>query len=196
MDFSRKKTLLTKTRPLFTLSHRRSDNFPLLIIFSATYINQSIVTFMRLKVGQTTSVLFKITVMRLKYARWLVRIITHYASTKYIQSSLKHDMWWGDTPCDSLKRGLTLVRLKKTRIFFKVQFTSHVEFNAMITVLWFPRMCWWVLWRRMPETMWTLYLYDAMSPRDWDVFRRMCTRLQGRLLHARYENQIMILSIV
>ena len=42
---------LTKVRPLFTLSHRGSDNSPLLIVFSANYINQSIVTFMRLKVG-------------------------------------------------------------------------------------------------------------------------------------------------
>ena len=42
---------LTKVRPLFTLSHRGSDNSPLLIVFSAYYIDQSIVTFMRLKVG-------------------------------------------------------------------------------------------------------------------------------------------------
>ena len=32
---------LTKTRPLFTLLHRGSDNLPLLIVFSANYIDQS-----------------------------------------------------------------------------------------------------------------------------------------------------------
>ena len=37
---------LTKVRPLYTLSHRGSDNSPLLIVFSANYIDQSIVTFM------------------------------------------------------------------------------------------------------------------------------------------------------
>ena len=42
---------LTKVRPLFTLSHSGSDNSPLLIVLSANYIDQSIVTFMRLKVG-------------------------------------------------------------------------------------------------------------------------------------------------
>ena len=42
---------VTKFRPLFTLSHRESDNSPLLNVFSAIYIDQSIVTFMRLKVG-------------------------------------------------------------------------------------------------------------------------------------------------
>ena len=41
---------LTKFRPLFTLSHRGSDNSPLLIVFSANYIDQSIITFMPLKV--------------------------------------------------------------------------------------------------------------------------------------------------
>ena len=43
----------TKVRPLFWLSHRGFDN-PLLIVFSANYIDQSI-TFMRLKVGWTIS---------------------------------------------------------------------------------------------------------------------------------------------
>ena len=44
---------LTKVRPLFsnTLLHRGSDNSPLLIVLSAYYIDQSVVTFMRLKVG-------------------------------------------------------------------------------------------------------------------------------------------------
>ena len=42
---------LTHVRPLFTLTHRRSDNSPLLIVFSVNYIDQSTVTFMRLKVG-------------------------------------------------------------------------------------------------------------------------------------------------
>ena len=35
---------------LFSLSHRRSDNSRLLIVFIANYIDQSIVTFIRLKV--------------------------------------------------------------------------------------------------------------------------------------------------
>ena len=42
---------VTKVRPLFTLSHRESDNSPLLNVSSAIYIDQSIVTYMRLKVG-------------------------------------------------------------------------------------------------------------------------------------------------
>ena len=42
---------LTKVRPLFTLWHRGSDNSPLLIVFIANYIDQLIVTFMRLNVG-------------------------------------------------------------------------------------------------------------------------------------------------
>ena len=41
---------LTKVRHLF-LSHRGSDNSPLLIVFSANYIDQSMVTFLWLKVG-------------------------------------------------------------------------------------------------------------------------------------------------
>ena len=32
---------LTKVRPSFTLSHRGSDNSPLLIVFNANYIDQS-----------------------------------------------------------------------------------------------------------------------------------------------------------
>ena len=32
---------LTEVRPLFTLLHRGSDNSPLLIVFSANYIDQS-----------------------------------------------------------------------------------------------------------------------------------------------------------
>ena len=32
---------LTKVRPLFTLSHRGSDNSPLLIVLTANYIDQS-----------------------------------------------------------------------------------------------------------------------------------------------------------
>ena len=41
---------LTKVRPPFSLSHRGFDSSPLLIVFSADYIDQSIVTFMELKV--------------------------------------------------------------------------------------------------------------------------------------------------
>ena len=49
-----------KVRPLFTLSHRGSDNSPLLIVFSANNIDQSIVTLMRLKEGYTISLSSKI----------------------------------------------------------------------------------------------------------------------------------------
>ena len=42
---------LTKLRPLFTLSNRGSDNSPLLFVYSAYYMEQSMVTFMRLNVG-------------------------------------------------------------------------------------------------------------------------------------------------
>ena len=37
----------TKVRPLLTLSHRGYDNTPLLIVFSANYIDQSNLTLMR-----------------------------------------------------------------------------------------------------------------------------------------------------
>ena len=43
---------LTKVRPLNTLLHRGSDNSPLLIVFSANYIDQSNGNFMCLKVFQ------------------------------------------------------------------------------------------------------------------------------------------------
>ena len=46
---------LTKVRPLFTLLHRGSENSPLMLVFSANYIDQSNVTFMRMKVGLTIS---------------------------------------------------------------------------------------------------------------------------------------------
>ena len=36
---------LAKVRPLLTLSHRGSENSPLLIVFSANYIDQSICEF-------------------------------------------------------------------------------------------------------------------------------------------------------
>ena len=43
---------LTKVRPpLFMLSHRGSDNSPLLIVFSANYIDLINCYFLRLKVG-------------------------------------------------------------------------------------------------------------------------------------------------
>ena len=41
---------LTKVRPIFMLSPRGSDNSQLLIVFSANYIDQSTLTFVRLKV--------------------------------------------------------------------------------------------------------------------------------------------------
>ena len=44
------KLSLYKVRPLFTLSHRGSENSPLLIVFSANYIDQSTLTFIHLKV--------------------------------------------------------------------------------------------------------------------------------------------------
>ena len=43
---------LTKVRPLFTLSYRGPDNSQLLIVFSANNIDQSIVTYMRMKVAR------------------------------------------------------------------------------------------------------------------------------------------------
>ena len=56
---------LTKVRPLFTLSHRGSDNSPFLIVFSANFIIQSIVTFIRLKVAKRFR---HYNTLRLKYA--------------------------------------------------------------------------------------------------------------------------------
>ena len=75
---------LTEVRPLFTLSHIRSDYYPLLIVFSAKYIDQSIVTL-------NDFVIFKNAALRLKYAIWLVKIMTQYATIKLMQSSLQHD---------------------------------------------------------------------------------------------------------
>ena len=46
------KSNLTKIRPLITLSHRGSDNTPLLTVFSAKYIDQSNRNFMCMKVSR------------------------------------------------------------------------------------------------------------------------------------------------
>ena len=103
---------LTKFRPLLTLSHRGSDNSPLLIVFGGNYIDQSNVTFMwpkqfgsfdlliwvnhmsevtRKHNSKMTFVIFNNTARRLKYAIWLIGIITLYANTKFKQSSLEQD---------------------------------------------------------------------------------------------------------
>ena len=103
---------LTEVRPLFTLSHRGSDNSPLLIVFSANYIDQSNRNFMCLKIfrkfwhfdllnlKKTTCpkwhenvnfIIFKNTAMRLIYAIWLVKIMTQSPTTKFTQRSLKHN---------------------------------------------------------------------------------------------------------
>ena len=68
----------------------KSDNSPLLIVFSANYMGQSIVIFIRLKVGWTTFVIFNNTALCLKNFIWLVQIMTQYANTKFIQCSLEN----------------------------------------------------------------------------------------------------------
>ena len=59
---------LNKVRLLFTLSHRGSDNSPLLIVFSANNIDQSIVNFYATESRLKDFVIFKINALRLKYA--------------------------------------------------------------------------------------------------------------------------------
>ena len=44
----------------------------------------------------TTFIIFKYIALRLKYAIWLVQIMTWYANKKIIQVNyLEHDKWWG-----------------------------------------------------------------------------------------------------
>ena len=97
---------LTKVIPLFTLSHRGSHNSPLLIVFSANYIDQSNWNFMCLKVfwcmkyevltfwpfrsekntcpkwhENVNFIIFKNTAMRLNYAFWF-KIMTQNPNYK------------------------------------------------------------------------------------------------------------------
>ena len=93
------KPNLTKFKPLFSLSLRRSDNFQLLIEFSANYTDQSILTLMRLKVfrnlwpfdlpemtqkhnNKTTFVIFKNTALSLKYAIKIWKYKVHTKITR------------------------------------------------------------------------------------------------------------------
>ena len=62
------KANLTKVRPLFTLSHRGSDNSRLLIVFSAKNIDQSIGYFYATESRLNDFVIFKNNALRLKYA--------------------------------------------------------------------------------------------------------------------------------
>ena len=66
---------LTKVRPLFTLSHRGSDNSRLLIMFSANNIDQSIDYFYATESRLNDFVICKNNALRLKYAIWLVEIM-------------------------------------------------------------------------------------------------------------------------
>ena len=59
---------LTKVRPLFTLSHRGSDNSRLLIVFSANDIDQYISYFYATESRLNDFVIFKNNALRLKYA--------------------------------------------------------------------------------------------------------------------------------
>ena len=59
---------LTRVRPLLTLSHRGSDNSPLLIVFSANNIDQSIGYFYATESRLNDFVIFKNNALRLKYA--------------------------------------------------------------------------------------------------------------------------------
>ena len=68
-------TNLTKVRPLFTLSHRGSDNSRLLIVFSANNIDQSIGYFYATESRLNDFVILKNNALRLKYAIWLVEIM-------------------------------------------------------------------------------------------------------------------------
>ena len=100
---------LTEVRPLFTLLHRGSDNSPLLIVFSANYIDQSNRDFYATESiskalafdiliwveymsevtqkisNKSTFIIFKNTALCLKYANWLpvVVIMTQFAITKF-----------------------------------------------------------------------------------------------------------------
>ena len=59
---------LTKVGPLFTLSHRGSDNSRLLIVFSVNNIDQSIGYFYATESRLNDFVIFKNNALRLKYA--------------------------------------------------------------------------------------------------------------------------------
>mgnify|MGYP003690113861 CR=1 FL=1 len=71
-------TNLTKVRPLFTLSHKGSDNSRLLIVFSANNIDQSIGYFYATESRLNDFVIFKNNALRLKYAFWLVEIMMQF----------------------------------------------------------------------------------------------------------------------
>ena len=62
------QTNLTKVRPLFTLSHRGSDNSRLLIVFSAYNIEQPIGYFYATESRLNDFVIFKNNALCLKYA--------------------------------------------------------------------------------------------------------------------------------
>ena len=79
-------------------------------MFSANYIDQPIVTFMRLKESQTTFVIFKITALRFGILYLIVR--NHDTICKYkVQVKRISNGELSDPLCYSVDKGLTLVRL-------------------------------------------------------------------------------------
>ena len=139
---------LTKVRPLFTLLHRGSDNSPLLIVFSAKYIDQSNLTFMRLKVfwkhlpfdllisvDYTPEVIRKhnnkTTGFKMCYLIWR----NHDAICK-LQSSYKvhkntiSNGELSDPLSDRVNRGLTLVRLGRI-VKMQYFFSSYGNYVAL-----------------------------------------------------------------
>ena len=112
---------LTKVRSLFTLSHRGSDNSPLLFVFSANYIDQSIVTLMRLRFRhlQKYCTAFKVRYLigRNHNAIYAKTFHTKFTwtrsvmeSTQIIYAIAKIEVSLSSN-CDSVNIGLTLVRL-------------------------------------------------------------------------------------
>ena len=85
--------LISKVRPLFTISNRGSDHSPLLIVSSGDnidrsknldfYVTEGISEALTVDLStKVTFIIFKNTALCLKYAIWLVEIMMQYANYK------------------------------------------------------------------------------------------------------------------
>ena len=114
----------TKVRPLFTLSHIRSDNYPLLIVFSANYIDQSIVILNDFRHLQKYCTSFKI-------CHLIGR--NHDAICKYkVHLNTVSNGEFSDPLCDSVNRGLTLVRFLCDEIDVECRFWRTKSYSSVL----------------------------------------------------------------
>ena len=93
------------------LLDREFVNFPLLIVFNANNIDQSIVYFYGTESRLNDFVIFKNTALRLKYAIWLVEIMQIQSSYKVHLNTISNGEL-SDPLCNIVNRGLNLVRLR------------------------------------------------------------------------------------